>query len=444
MHEAAGHRALAARRRDVGIAAGIEGLDIVAEGVEAVSHGVAPITEIEARGVVDVDADSVERIATLVADAAGDVVAGIGERTHAATCGDAVVVGLDLVVVGAVAVDRDIPVEQHVVGLGVLPAQRAGVVPGIGGIDRGARDRGQRRRRRGRAAVLLTDIVLVILEDAADLELMAFGRADRHLHQAGRDIVAGVADLGAGAVLVIALGAIDRAAEHVDVRIGPDTAEHRGHAAVLVAAVGAGHVDAPTLAGTHHVVDVLGAERNHATDRAGTVDVRGRAAHHVDAADQFRIEEERAVGVVASALIVLPRAVDHDGDAAEILQATDVDDGRRVIAALLKRDARDVIENVRHPVRLQALDLLQGDGADRRQRIDRALVGLGRHGRDGVERLHRHRANLRARIHRWRCGLLLRSRLRLPLGLLRPLGRRTRSRSIGDLRQTTFRQCRRE
>ena len=33
LHEAAGYRALAARRRDVGIAAGIEGLDIVAEGI---------------------------------------------------------------------------------------------------------------------------------------------------------------------------------------------------------------------------------------------------------------------------------------------------------------------------------------------------------------------------------------------------------------------------
>ena len=62
--------------------------------------------------------------------------------------------------------------------------------------------------------------------------------------------------------------------------------------------------------GRTHVVDVLGAERHHAADRAGAVDVGGRAAHDIDAADQFGIEEERAVGVVAGALIVLSRAVD--------------------------------------------------------------------------------------------------------------------------------------
>ena len=84
-------------------------------------------------------------------------------------------------------------------------------------------------------------------------------------------------------------------------------------------------IDAPALAGPHHVLNVLGAERDHAADRAGAVDVRGRAAHDIDAADQFGIEEERAVGVVAGALVILPRAIDDDGDAAEILQAADVD-----------------------------------------------------------------------------------------------------------------------
>ena len=50
--------------------------------------------------------------------------------------------------------------------------------------------------------------------------------------------------------------------------------------------------------------------------------------------DQFRLEEERAVGVVAGALEILPRAVDHDRDAAEVLQAADVDRGLRLVAAL--------------------------------------------------------------------------------------------------------------
>ena len=94
------------------------------------------------------------------------------------------------------------------------------------------------------------------------------------------------------------------------------------------------------------VLDILGAERDHAADRAGAVDVRGRSAHDIDAADQFRIEEERAIGVVAGALIVLPRAVDHDRDAAEILQAADIDRGGRIVAAILERHAGDIVEDV--------------------------------------------------------------------------------------------------
>ena len=171
--------------------------------------------------------------------------------------------------------------------------------------------------------------------------------------------------------------------------------------------------------GPHDVLDVLGAERDHAADRAGAVDVRGRAAHDIDAADQFRIEEERAVGVVAGALVVLPRAVDDDRDAAEILQAADVDDGRGIVAALLERDAGHVVEDIGQPVRLQALDLLQRHHADGSQRVDRALLGLrGRH-RDRIERLHRRAADLRPRVHHRRRGLRFLLRLGwLALGLL--------------------------
>src|SRR5439155_15241963 len=113
------------------------------------------------------------------------------------------------------------------------------------------------------------------------------------LHQAGGELVAAVADLGAVAVLVIALRAVDRAAEDIDIGIGAHAAEDRAEAARIVGAAGAGHVDAPALARAHDIVDVLGAERHHAADRAGAVDVRGRAAYHVDAADQLGIEEER-------------------------------------------------------------------------------------------------------------------------------------------------------
>ena len=135
-----------------------------------------------------------------------------------------------------------------------------------------------------------------------------------------------------------------------------------------------------------------------------------------DAADQFGLEEERAVGIVAGALIVLPRTIDDHSNAAEILQAADVDDGRWIVAALLERNAWHVVEDIRQPVRLQALDLLQRHHADGRQCVDRALLGLrGRH-RDGIERLNRPGSNLRPRIHRRRCRL----RILLRLGLLAP------------------------
>src|SRR4029453_2927527 len=101
---------------------------------------------------------------------------------------------------------------------------------------------------------------------------------------------------------------------------------------------------APALARPHHVVDIFGAEGDHAADRAGAINVRGRATHHIDPADQFGLEEERAVGVMPGALVVLARTIDDDRDAAEILQAADVDDGRGIVAALLERNTWHVVE----------------------------------------------------------------------------------------------------
>ncbi len=58
-------------------------------------------------------------------------------------------------------------------------------------------------------------------------------------------------------------------------------------------------------------------------------------------------------------MIVLPRAVDDDGDAAKVLQPANVDRGRRVVAAVLERHAGHVIENIGQPLRLQSLDLIE-------------------------------------------------------------------------------------
>ena len=238
-------------------------------------------------------------------------------------------------------------------------------------------------------AVHLADGVLIILEYAAELDLVAVGGPHRDLHQAGGDVVVGIADFGAIAVPVIALGAIDRAAEHVDGRIDADAAEHRGQAAIAVGAVRAADIDAPALTGPQHVLNILGTERSDAADRAGAVDVRRRSTDHVDAADQFGIEEERAVGVVARALVVLPGAVDDHGDAAEILQAANIDGGRGIVAAVLHPHAGHIVKQVAEAIGLLPLDLLLRHHADRSQRIDRALLGLrGRHG-NLVQRLRR-------------------------------------------------------
>ena len=65
------------------------------------------------------------------------------------------------------------------------------------------------------------------------------------LNRPAGDLVAGIADLGAVAVLVVVLRAVDRAAEHIDIGIDAHAAERRAEAAIRVGAVGAGHVDAP-------------------------------------------------------------------------------------------------------------------------------------------------------------------------------------------------------
>ena len=141
---------------------------------------------------------------------------------------------------------------------------------------------------------------------------------------------------------------------------------------------------------------------------------------------------------MTGALIVLPRTVDDDGDTTEVLQAADVDRGGRVVAAVLKRHAGHVIENIGQAIRLQSLYLLQRHDAHRRERIDSALFGFRCGDRDGIKRLDRRAADLRPRIEGRRCsGLVLRFR-RLAFGLLLflPLGGASDSFSIACLRET--------
>jgi hypothetical protein len=79
---------------------------------------------------------------------------------------------------------------------------------------------------------------------------------------------------------------------------------------------------------------------------------------------------------VAGALIVLTRAVHVDRDAAEILQTANVDGGLGRISTLLERYAGNVVENIGQPFRIDPVNILQRDNADRREHIDRRLLRL--------------------------------------------------------------------
>ena len=99
---------------------------------------------------------------------------------------------------------------------------------------------------------------------------------------------------------------------------------------------------------------------------------------------------------MAGALEVLPRAVDHDRDAAEVLQAADVDRGLRRVGALAEPDARQAEEQVRGALRLELVDLLLAHRAHHRERIDGLLDRLGGEHRDRIERRLRARGDMPA------------------------------------------------
>ena len=216
-------------------------------------------------------------------------------------------------------------------------------------------------------------------------------RAHRQLADRRRDVERGVGPLLLVAVQIVRILADHAAGEDVDVRIHSCAREHRAHAAHEGRSEHAGGQHAPALAGLDDVFDVLGAERHHAADRAGAVDVGDRPAHDVDRREHLRLEIEHPVGVVAGALEVLPRAVDQHGDAPEILQAANVDGGAGIIAARLRGHAGHAEEDLRRAGRHQLLELVGGH-AGRCRRLLR--LGLSRRGRRGdVCRLHRRRTH---------------------------------------------------
>ena len=200
--------------------------------------------------------------------------------------------------------------------------------------------------------------------------------------------VAAAGDLGAIAVVVAVLRPVGGTDRDVIAVGRPHCPEQRAHRAAAIGAEQGVGQRAPALAGPQDVVGVLGGERHHAADGAGAVDVGDRAAHHLRLGEHLRIEIELAVGAVAGALEVLAGAVDDHRDAAEILQAANIDRRTRVVAAVGERHAGDVLEHLGRPSRHDGVEVALGHHADRRQRVDRPLLRPRRQNRYRVEHQH--------------------------------------------------------
>ena len=134
------------------------------------------------------------------------------------------------------------------------------------------------------------------------------------------------------------------------------------------------------LAWQQDVVGLERAQRNDAADHARATDRRGGTFLDHDAADQFRIEIDGAHGIVARLLKILSRAVDHDVDAALLLQTPNIDRHARVLPVGGGVHARHVLEQIAGISWRALLDLLAGDHADRARRlvhpVRRALKAL--------------------------------------------------------------------
>jgi hypothetical protein len=183
-------------------------------------------------------------------------------------------------------------------------------------------------------------------------------------------------------VVAVTRGRADHEVEIVD-RTRCD--EHRAEPLHLVGADHAVQQGGETLARLEDVVGIERPHRHHAPDRAGAVDVRDRPAHHVDAGQQFRLHVDEAVGLVAGALEVLPRTIDNHGDAAEVLQAADVDRHARLVGALLRVHPRHAEEHIFEARRHVLGELFAAHGAHAGQRLDHDLLGAACHHRDRIE-----------------------------------------------------------
>jgi hypothetical protein len=226
-------------------------------------------------------------------------------------------------------------------------------------------------------------------------------RAKGQLGELGRHLFAGIDDRVAIAVGIIVLLAMRDAEDGLEILVRPGGEEGRTEEILVIAAGQPLQRCAISVAADEDVLDLLGADRHDAADGAGPIDVRHRAAGDIDLRQEFRLEIEFALAAMAGDLEILAGAVDDDGDAAEILEAAEIDARARIVGIRHRPHAGDAGEHVGEAAGQDLIDLCGGDDADAGQRLARLLVGFRR---ENGERIEIDDVLRRGTAHRRACG----------------------------------------
>ena len=203
---------------------------------------------------------------------------------------------------------------------------------------------------------------VVVVEDAADLHVLLAIDLHLALHETRDQVLVGEGNGRAFPVFIIVLVVLaDRAgdAERTRARAG---GAHLGKSDAVAAP--AQHRDAAdVLAVPDDVGNVERAEIGGAGERARAARGRDRAALHVDAGDQQRVDIGEALRLVPGEAEVLAHAVDHHVDAARAFKAANIHGNAGVARAFAREGAGDRAQHFIEARLAEGLDLALADGA---------------------------------------------------------------------------------
>jgi len=302
LDEATPHFAIAGRIIDKGAAEWILDIHIILEPVAAIGHRVAESARFETRRVVDVEAcrDQVE-----TALRSG------GNRNEAA-----------IFLIPAHAIRKCRLIHARIVHIGAqreidpIIARRIAILAGedvfpeIGFL-------GDRAR--------LPPII--VMTHPAERDLMTVGGADDALGEAALNFVIRVLDLVAVAAFVVVALAIGEVAEKIECLDRLDGARHAGQKAIAIGLIAALDRAAILLALAQEVARRLGLEDDHAANGARAINIGDGPAHHRDLLQKLGLDPHRAGAAVIGTGEIVAGAIGDHGDAAEILEAADIDAG---------------------------------------------------------------------------------------------------------------------